>query len=84
MKISKKVREEAAVICAIAASNSDLHDAYGVVQRELGGRRHNSAERLAINAWSKVFSAAADVSAPLVDAEAEALLRTGWCPGDEL
>ena len=83
-RISRKVREEAALICAIAAST------------ECGGRPvFLSASGVAIDASLEAMSVAYKAAAVTdrlvykhgnfheVDAEAESLLRTGWCPGDE-
>lgn len=82
-RYSKKVREEAALICAIAASNPDLRSAYCEVRRDLGlpayarngqpGDWRSSLER---NAWLEAVSS----QEPNFDAEAEALIRTGWSP----
>lgn len=78
MKIPPRVREEAALICAIAASTPDLHDAYRAVCDALGIDRDGGSMSLALDAW--------DAARPYSwsggerDAEAEALLRTGWSP----
>lgn len=80
-RISKKTRDQAILICAIAASNPDLRSAYATIRRQIGGRRvHGAAKELAIDAWSAVW----DLSEGLfyVDAEAAALLADGWSPGD--
>lgn len=83
MKISKKVREEAALICAIAASNGEeTEQAYATVADLLGisrrqGGHETASETLAYEAWV----VCRDSDHP--DAEAEALLRTGWSPGGE-
>lgn len=90
MKISKKVREEAALICAIAASggapmaspfNGLMSIGYSEIAAALGwcGRYGSCpASRLAFDARSAVY--AASVWGTNVDAEAESLLRTGWIP----
>lgn len=79
MKYSKKVREEAAMICSIAASNEDYSQAYASVDCDLPVRTSGEAYRLAMAAWRLAFKGNAD----LCDAEAEALIRTGWSPEDE-
>ena len=93
--IAEKVREEAAVICAIAASNPGLNQAYGSIVLALrGATRDSPSLRLAIRAWDAVTDRLmteawdATVGRPgrcdHPDAEAEALLRSGWSPGDPL
>lgn len=77
MKISKKVREEAALICAIAAS-SPGHPLYCMIERELG--LSAKAGDLALRAWSRAGRGVKHFEWHHVDAEAEALLRTGWSP----
>jgi hypothetical protein len=77
------VREEAAMLCAIAASTPDLDQSYRAVcdALDIGCRDDDGNELpffdLALQAWAQ----AAGTSRP--DAEAECLLRTGWSPGDE-
>jgi hypothetical protein len=80
-RISSRVRNEAALICAVAASNDPLSFAYYATAAALGiGSRPCS---LALAAWTEVYVAArADVVAINIDAETESLLRTGWSPGD--
>lgn len=68
------VREKAALICQIAASNPDLADAYGSVCRDLGLERGDAFE-LALGAWCDAGS-----FDDWQDAEAEALIRTGRSP----
>ena len=84
MKITKKVREEAALICAIAASTPGMDSSYGSVCRALHGdgwRKYgNKTFSLAIDAWRECHDV---VELDDVDAEAESLLRSGWSPGDE-
>jgi len=78
-------REEAALICAIAAS--------GGVYREWSGDRgraysniatntdaSNSGLTLAIQAYLHVLDVTDSYWTREVDAEAEALIRTGWTP----
>jgi len=81
-KISAEDRETAALICAIAASTPDLNDYYSAVVRELeiphdDGAAVNLALNLALNAWGKAHRF--DYGGPR-DAEAEALIRSGWSP----
>lgn len=86
MKISKRVREEAALILAIGASTlRDHHDAWEATGVPYIGRSaaivldaiavaRDGRSRLPRNRreWQEVY------------AEAESLLRCGWSPGDEL
>lgn len=78
-KISAKVRDEAATICAACASEprfclaSSARVVLGYSQEAL---------TLAVDAWCvtmDMFSSSA-LSDALAYAEAEALLRTGWTP----
>jgi hypothetical protein len=80
-RISKEVREEAAMICAIAAScrftGAEAGDATGASElamslayRSWFHSMHGSSHRFGSD-WSQDW------------AEAEALLRTGWSPGDK-
>jgi hypothetical protein len=81
MKISKKVRDEAILICLCAASNTRAGEYYGII-----------ATRLGLGAGKPLYAACAAMAAvdgilPTegyrhVDAEAAALLADGWCPGD--
>lgn len=77
MRISKRVREQAAMICAIAASTPDLAESYDMVVAHLDADRGPSLD-LAMCAWRRVDKAAMDLAN--IDAEAEAMLRTGWSP----
>lgn len=76
MKYSKEVREKAALICAIAASTPDLDQAYNrlrcLLDKEVGA--DDEADDLAMAAWRVTQYS------DFPDAEAEALLRTGWEP----
>ena len=83
-RISRRTREQAALICAIAASTPSMTEAYALVR--VNARTDDAAYALAFGAWVQAhgdrgWSSPAD---PAVDAEAEALLRCGWSPGDEL
>lgn len=74
MKISKKTREEAILICAIAGSNHLLlFDVARYFSRRSG--------EVAKEAFSVAYDAGA-VNLSCSYLEAEALLRDGWCPGD--
>lgn len=77
-RIAKKTREQAALICAIAASNPEFAEAYSFVAVHLGhySKARQDAYELALAAWSQNTQ----LGRPYVDAEAEALLRTGWEP----
>lgn len=82
MKYSRKDREQATLICAIAASTPGMDQAYGEVGHGLGIIRTNdrpqagwsNAMDLALAAWSRC------ISTEHPDAEAEALIHTGWTP----
>lgn len=85
MRISKKTRDEAILICAIAASNPDLSCNYDGVREALGLPLYDEAGAV----WGKTPESAAwrecnhlDHNSQEVDAEAECLLRDGWSPGD--
>ena len=97
MKISKRVREDAALICAIAASNDTERGERPSYDREVAQwiglwrgdmtktHRHSAAVRLALAAWIAIWNALPMGNwTPEIDAEAESLLRCGWSPGDEL
>lgn len=88
MTVSKRrgvrpaTRRRAILICALAASNHDLAQDYAGVCMRLGWR-HNSTTTtrpldVALAAWEICDGAASRNG----DAEAEALLQSGWCPGD--
>ena len=75
MKISKRVREEAAMICAIAASNEGRHlPRLGTAARALADRAF-----MAVPYWDRDMPTFA---IPMIEqwAEAESWLRTGWSP----
>lgn len=78
MKITEKDRELAAHICGIAASNPEMHQSYGFVWSMLGRSRRTRdasvALGLAFNAWKTARYATHP------DAEAEAMIRSGWSP----
>lgn len=80
MKISKKTREQAALICAIAASNFDFAESYSAIVIGLwpNSRGRSDAYDLALWAWDE--ASRLGLPWPCVDAEAESLLRTGWSP----
>lgn len=85
--ISKRTREQAALICAVAASNPHLAESYNLTclhLRRVGIPMSDAAYDLAFAAWEYVTDALGrDFNTPnegWVDAEAESLLRTGWIP----
>lgn len=98
MKISKRTREGAAMVCAIAASTpadlaeaerwglnypSSMRPTYDEVGKWLGWLSDDDRVALAECAWTAVFDTLSEQNwTPEIDAEAEALLRDGWCPGD--
>lgn len=83
MKIGKCTREQATLICAIAASGGLWLDGpqnrwtqrYDEIAREI-----NADVGLSILAWRHVMRTLRCAWTREVDAEAEALLRTGWTP----
>ena len=89
MKISRKVREEAALICAIAASSPQAISVRDV-SAQLCGDEVTDASWTAVRAWGKANAGhiIAGLDTTTLDglhdvyAEAEALLRCGWSPGE--
>lgn len=82
MKISKRTRELAALICQIAASNT--RRTYSEIADDLGIIWDRSTLIplclfLSISAEAEVYGSSKHQEA---DAEAESLLRCGWSPGD--
>jgi len=84
-RYSKRVREEAALICAIAASGGVYTEhgnrrtrVYAEVFRALG-TPVAGALSLAVNAYA-LLSDVYPTWTEITDAEAEALIRTGWSP----
>jgi hypothetical protein len=82
MRISKRMREQAARICAISASWGKGNHWYWIIAKEIGASK--AAVSLAADA---LVAAQVDDEAPTGrlwsrrdDAEAESLLRTGWSP----
>lgn len=86
MKISKKTREQAALICALCASADQRADEWeSTYQASVLADLDRPAQMLASTAWATVCNVAshtADYDARTREryAEAEALLRTGWSP----
>ena len=84
--ITDEVREEAALICAISASSglpSGEGRAYIMLGQDLGAELQ--AGELAGYAWQEAMNRNVAINGVWrwtreVDAEAEALLRTGWNP----
>lgn len=76
---SQAERDEAILICAIAASTPGLEQNYRSVCYHLGIDITDRSSVLALRAWAE--TSLAGIYSP--DAEAEALLQTGWSPGDE-
>lgn len=79
MRISKRTREDAALICAIKAS-TPIGLLCGNIAKWLGLK--DEAARLASSAERAAWDESEDVTQ--TEAEAEALLRSGWCPGDRV
>ena len=85
LKELAKVREEAAIICSIAASNTNWNDSYEAITIELGWMEEHAeqlpaAYNLALEAWIAV----GPVGPGTRDQRAEALIRDGWLPPIEL
>jgi len=89
MRISKRTREQAAMICAVSASDGSPRpdrDCYDLVAGRLWPRPPKHAVNLALAAWDHVRDMECPTGAVYVswtaatDADAEALLRTGWEP----
>ncbi len=84
MKYSKKVREEAAFIASVGAMSG--HDGLGHAIESGSKDAVNlfwAAWRCANRARREPGNHLADVIScfdPIIDAEAEALIRTGWTP----
>lgn len=73
-RISKKVREEAAMIASIAAcSGTTAIDCFS-------GSKPYDLYFLAWNYAHRCFDTWIDALDPIIDAEAESLLRCGWSP----
>jgi hypothetical protein len=84
-RYSKRVREEAALICAIAASGgvyvgTRYSRVYAEVFGRLGTGQASGCLSLASVAYYRVMEALSGPWTQEVDAEAEALIRTGWSP----
>jgi hypothetical protein len=79
MKISKRTREQAALICAIAALSDERHPIYHTISHDLG--LPERAADLAINAWTALRDIGFAWTREM-DGEAESLIRSGWSPGD--
>lgn len=77
VKITKKIREDAAFICSIAASNPDMY-LYQTIRKRFGLSWR--AVDLAVYAWVEVRRRPGLMSDAETEAEAEAMLRTGWTP----
>lgn len=72
-RINRRVREQAAILCAIAASNDDL-----CISDVSDHLEWHEAFHLAFKAMRIIPRV--DEEYELAAAEAEAMLRTGWCP----
>lgn len=80
LDISTRTRERAAMICAIAASNPEL-TAFTCAAAALDIDPGSPAIDLAWEAWYGARPGhRLEPMAPARDAEAEAMLRTGWTP----
>jgi hypothetical protein len=75
MRIGKRTREQAALICQISASNQPS-PFWSEIRHAIGASK--AAQRLAALAWATHETWQDDPR--IDDAEAEALLRTGWTP----
>ena len=84
-RVHGKVRGEAALICAIAASGGAWvveerrwSSYYARIADEL--ELSSDSRRLAVKAYNHIMAKIGGPWTREVDAEAEALLRTGWSP----
>ncbi len=81
-RITKKTREDAILVCQVAASNFGVApQAYMVFLNCLDVEM--AAIALATDAWYEVHCRRGDIPKPWTaetDAEAECLLREGWAP----
>lgn len=82
MKISTKTRDLAAMIPALCASNEF---GYATAEHLLGLGWNNPAVKLADAAWDVVYDGSDGARRDAIElfAEAEALIRSGWSPGEE-
>ena len=76
-RYSKKDREDAALICAIAASRLGARQYYDHITEECGIGR--DVLGLALGAWAAAHYSLGPWTHE-TDAEAEALLQSGWTP----
>lgn len=80
--ITKKTRDEAILICAVAASTPEFNQNYNGAFFALDVS--DAALELALSAWSnvvdRVYAYKFRIAEKHIDAEAEAMLRTGWSP----
>jgi hypothetical protein len=81
MKITQRTRAQAALICAVTASSNRTGewDIDAEVCRDLGITPRGAAHDLATSAWMHAGKAWGALTAER-EAEAEAMLRTGWSP----
>ena len=86
MKISKRTREQAALICAIAASSSRRNPVGTLGACDALGLQHEGPEEVlaraatvfALDYWRRWMGRRRRPFPAF--AEAESMLRTGWCP----
>ncbi len=83
MKISKKTRDEAILLCSAIASNGAEEFSIWDANAALGLEYDGPADMLRYNAWREIRRFAVEWSRTDF-AEAECLLRDGWSPGDEV
>lgn len=81
--ITKRVREDAAMICAIAASNPEFDGHFFLVATAIGIELFSEAEYLASLAWWKEWIPPGRECEHAANCESLLLLRSGWSPGDE-
>jgi hypothetical protein len=84
-RYTKAEREEAALICAIAASSAIRETTWDVSYRLTGSKNGTASSGLADAAWREAVGDEYRNSVWMnrrseVYAEAEALIRTGWTP----
>lgn len=79
MRISKRTREQAAIICSIMASHGGRRAIFDA-EKALLGRTWHPAGDVASDCAHHVWRVAAVADGAQRWAEAESLLRTGWSP----
>jgi len=80
MRVGKRTREHAALICQAAESNRDIFSFIDIA-RALGLRPSSPAVHVAAYVYARCYLAVRPTYQTLC-AESESMLRSGWNPGD--